>query len=387
MQVVKKEDITVPIFEWVNLKDPHLNFGFANRIRVNHNSDLKSKIDFVKSYCNTNTVKNLIFTGDVTDTNEEDKWTFKQYRLNKYVLNDLKNDGIKIYSPAGNHDMFNGFNGTDETVFGEFVKENIINYLTKEPILMTYDPQKILDLSGVVGNGNMPSLPGSSGADLKPKTIGIFGIDYSKHIDLVKEQLNNIHMSDSIDLKIVVLHSHCTPSIVAVTDFTYEQLIKDYFNIDIFICGHYHGGFPSWVFAKKDAQGNDTQKHTTIINNWSFQRVVRDYYNEMDIHIPEMEHIKIGWSSANNDFIVSLETIKIPCKKYEEAFKPKAIELLKVTKKEQFEFFNTVNFDEIPTGNDDIETLKLISKKDGVSEIVVNRALSYLNNITVTDIE
>lgn len=382
MQIVKKEDITQSIFEWVNLKDPHLNFGFANRIRVNHNSDLKNKIDFVKTYCMNNSVKNLIFTGDVTDTNEEDKWTFKQYRLNKSVLSDFKNDGINIYSPAGNHDMFNGFNGTDETVFGELVKENIINHLTKEPILLSFTPPT----SGAI----VPPLPGALTQSLptnEPKNIGIFGIDYSKHIDLVKEQLNNIHLSDSIDLKIVVLHSHCTPSIVAVTDFTYEQLIKEYFNIDIFICGHYHGGFPSWVFAKKDTQGNDTKKHTTIINNWSFQRVVRDYYNEMDIHIPEMEHIKIGWSVANDDFIVSLETIKIPCKKYEEAFKPKAIELLKVTKKEQFEFFNTVNFDEIPTGTDDIETLKLISQKDGVSEIVVNRALNYLNNITVTDIE
>lgn len=382
MQVVKKEDISQSIFEWVNLKDPHLNFGFANRIRVNHNSDLKNKIDFVKTYCMNNSVKNLIFTGDVTDTNEEDKWTFKQYRLNKSVLSDFKNDGINIYSPAGNHDMFNGFNGTDETVFGELVKENIINHLTKEPILLSFTPPT----SGAI----VPPLPGALTQSLptnEPKNIGIFGIDYSKHIDLVKEQLNNIHLSDSIDLKIVVLHSHCTPSIVAVTDFTYEQLIKEYFNIDIFICGHYHGGFPSWVFAKKDAQGNDTKKHTTIINNWSFQRVVRDYYNEMDIHIPEMEHIKIGWSVANDDFIVSLETIKIPCKKYEEAFKPKAIELLKVTKKEQFEFFNTVNFDEIPTGTDDVETLKLISQKDGVSEIVVNRALNYLNNITVTDIE
>lgn len=388
MQIVKSEDIKGTIFEWVNLKDPHLNFGFANRIRVNHNSDLKNKIKFVENYCITNKVQNIFFTGDVTDTNEEDKWTFKQYRLNKSVLNNLKDSGINLYSPAGNHDMFNGFNGTDETVFGELVKENVINYLTKEPIIMTFDPG--IGASPNVPNPNglsMPGLPVIAQEEQKPKTIGIFGIDYSKHVDLVKEQLNNIHLSNGIDLKIVVFHAHCTPSIVAVTDFTYEQLIKDYFNIDIFICGHYHGGFPSWVFAKKDAQGNDTKQHTTIINNWSFQRVVRDYYNEMEIHIPEMEHIRIGWSHANNDFIVSLDTVKIPCKKYEEAFKPKAIELLKVTKKEQFEFFNTVNFDEIPTGNDDTETLKMISTKDGISEIVVNRALTYLNNIVVTDIE
>lgn len=376
MQVIKSEDMSGQFFELVSIKDLHANFGFANRIRVTHQNDLKAKIEFIKDYCQKHRVANLIITGDVTDTNEENKWTFKQYRLNKAELLGLRSNGLTIWSPAGNHDMFNGLATTEETVFGEFVKEGVVKYLTKEPILLSFNPPA----SGAIA----PPLPGAVPGAVQvqePKNIGIFGIDYSKHIELVKEQLNNVHLSQ-FDLKIVVMHSHCTPSEVAVTDFTYENLIKEFPSIDVFICGHYHGGFPTWVFTKANSNG-----HVAIVNNWSIQRVVRDYYNEMDIHTPEMEHIKIGWSQANNDFIISFETVRVPHKPYNEAFRPKAIELLKVTKREQFEFFNSVNFEDIPTGTDDVETLKLISQKDGVSDIVVAKALNYLNNVVVQDIE
>ena len=365
MIVVAPSDIPEPIFEFVSLKDPHMNFGFANRVRFDHQLDMTNKLNFTRQWCKDRKIFNIIMTGDVTDTNEERKWSFNQYVLNKLELLKFKEDGIQLWSVAGNHDMFNGMAQTDNTVFGEFIREDVVKHITQEPICKVF----------AAPNGTN-------------KAIRIFGIDYSKHKEIVQQELNKINSYKEVDtLKMVVFHSHCTPAEVAITDFTYEELIKTYTDIDVFICGHYHGGFPSYTFFKKNIDGSDTSQHVKVINNWSFQRVVRDYYNEMNVHTPEFEHVKLGWSYSINGFIMSTETIKIPCKKYEEAFKPKAVELIKLTRKEHFEFFEKIKFEDIPTGSDDIETINLLATKEDYTPEVVALAIQYLNNVEVEDLE
>lgn len=363
MITVHPGEISTPIMEFISIKDPHFNFGFANRIRYSHESDMISKVEFVRKWCKDHKIENIIITGDLTDTNEERKWSFNQYVENKNQLLKFKDDNIKLWSVAGNHDMFNGVAQTTKTVFGELVREGVIGYLTRNSF-----EQAFVDQNGI------------------SKNIRIFGIDYSKHKEIVQERLKllNENLNHPNDLTLVVFHSHCTPSEIAVTDFTYENLVKEYPNIDCFICGHYHGGFPTGVYFKNDGQNKD---HVMIINNWSFQRVVRDYYNELNVHTPEFEHVKIGWSVAINNFIIARETIKIPCKSYDETFKPKAVELLKLTKKEQFQFFEEINFDDLEYSDDDLETLKNISKRDEVNPEVVALAIKYLNNVKVEDIE
>lgn len=365
MIIVNPSEITEPFFEFVSMKDPHMNFGFANRVRFDHQNDLTNKLNFTRQWCKERNIQNLVMTGDVTDTNEEKKWSFNQYVLNKLELLKFKEDGITIWSPAGNHDMFNGMVQTDNTVFGEFVREGVLKHLTRTPLIKTFrDPEN------------------------RDRNIFVIGIDYSKHKEVVQQELKRLNDYQSFGiLKIVVFHSHCTPAEIAVTDFTYEELVKTYTNIDMFICGHYHGGFPSYTFFRKYPDGSDTSQHVKIVNNWSFQRVIRDYYNEMNVHTPEFEHIKIAWSHSTNDFIMSTETIKIPCKKYEDAFKPKMVELIKLTKKEHFEFFDKINFEEIPTGSDDIETINNLARKEEFSPEVVALAIHYLNNVEVEDIE
>lgn len=366
MVIVQQGEVTNPLLSFMTIKDPHMNFGFANRIRYNHQADLLSKLDYVINWGKMNSINNIIMTGDITDTNEEKKWSFNQYVQNKKELLKFKEAGITIWSPAGNHDMFNGMVQTNDTVFGELTKENVIKHITKEPLFIPM--------------GGVNSLGGSDG-------IVCFGVDYSKHKEQVEASLKGINDYDlpGQTLKMVVFHSHCTPAEIAVTDFTYENLVKNYPDIDVFICGHYHGGFPTTIVPKKDIIQNKGayKTNTVIINNWSFQRVVRDYYNEMDVHTPEFEVVKIGWSISLNDFILERQTIKIPCKSYDEAFKPKAVELLKLTKKEQFEFFEKINFDDIPTGNDDEETLKNISSSTNVDPSIVTIALQYLNNVKI----
>ena len=172
------------------------------------------------------------------------------------------------------------------------------------------------------------------------------------------------------------------------TEWTYNELLENFPGIDVFVCGHYHGGFPVQIFLKKIKQPDgtfidDPNNHVVMINPWSFQRVVRDYYNEMDIHIPEFVEIKT--ENINGEWYLEFKNIQIPVKSYEETFKPKVVELLKVTRKEHFKFFETVNFDDIKVGANDEEILVQFAEADDLDKSIIVKALEYLNNVQVSD--
>ena len=62
------------------------------------------------------------------------------------------------------------------------------------------------------------------------------------------------------------------------------------------------------------------------------------------------------------------------------------IDISNWNRKEHFEFFEKINFEEIPTGSDDIETINNLAKKEEFSPEVVALAVQYLNNVEVEDI-
>ena len=353
------DDISNASFRFISIKDPHMNFGFQNKIRFNNDEDLTNKWMWLLNYMLEQQVKHLVITGDLTNSNDEKKWSFKQYILNKQILELFILNGIQVHSVMGNHDMFNGMEQINNTVFGELVKENVINHLSSKPLIIETE------------KGN----------------IAIYGVDYSKNLDNVREKLQYVNdkISETNNISnIVVFHSHVTPAEIAITDFTYESLLKDYPYIDLFICGHYHGGFPFQVFYKGGlTSGSD---HVGFVNNWSFQRVVRDYYNELNVHTPEISDIKLLWSEGWNRQIFGVKNVLIPCNSYELTFKPKVIDLLKYTRKEQFIFFEKINFDNIKTGDDDIEILKLIAEEDKCSPEIINLAIQYLSEVQVDDV-
>jgi predicted MPP superfamily phosphohydrolase len=135
MKVVQEGSLKNPSFHGIIIKDPHCNWGFANRIRHNHEDDLDFKWGFLQDYMNQNNIQDLIITGDLVDSNDEKKWSFKQYYKNKEKLLKFKQSKT-FWSIAGNHDMLNGFEGVNETPFGEFVRENVIEHLTNKPICL-----------------------------------------------------------------------------------------------------------------------------------------------------------------------------------------------------------------------------------------------------------
>ena len=357
MIVVQEGTLKNPSFKCVFIKDPHCNWRFANNIRHHHEEDLDLKWGFLQDYMETNKIDDLVITGDLVDSNDEKKWSFKQYYSNKEKLLKFKKNK-DFWSIAGNHDMLNGFEGIAETPFGEFVRENVIKHLTQSPICLG-------------------------------ENSWLYGVDYSRHKEVTKKKLemisNNHYGFPGINM--VVFHAHVTPNEVGCTEWTYSELLENFPGIDVFVCGHYHGGFPVQVFLKKIKQEDGTfidgTDHVIIINPWSFQRVVRDYYNEMDIHVPEFVEIKI--ENTNGVWYLEFKNIQIPVKSYEETFKPKVVELLKVTRKEHFKFFETVNFDDIKVGANDEEILIQFAEAEKLDKTIITKALEYLNNVSVSD--
>jgi DNA repair exonuclease SbcCD nuclease subunit len=323
----------------ISIKDPHLSLGFLNRIRIDYKRDILAKLSFIRNHIQDNGIKAIILTGDITDSNYERKWSFKQYVQNKRAFESLKpTRDIDILSPVGNHDMFHGLEDSQDTVFDELVRENVIKNITN--YTQVYEP--------VNTTSN--------------KRVKVYGIDFSNNKETILNHLSRINSDTFIGLdyyKIVVLHNNLTPGEDRLSEFLYQELADKFPNINMVIAGHYHLGFP-------------TQKvgNTIFINNWNLTRVVRDYDVTLDKHTPEFEEI-IFDDDLN---FVSTKTIKIPFKTFDEAFVPNAVNIIKKSKKEIFEFFN-IDFDDIITKQTDEEILDQFEYPPEIVQL----ALDYLN--------
>ncbi|MFA7129355.1 MAG: hypothetical protein WC136_09315 [Sphaerochaeta sp.] len=326
------------LYNFVTLKDPHLSFGFQNKIRTNYEGDVLKKFEYLKNYCVLNNIQDCVFTGDVFDSSHEDKWSFKKFRKNKRVLEDLKTS-LSLFSNVGNHDMFHGYEGSDETVFGEMVHDGVLQNITTDPII-------------------------------KDNMI-LLGIDYHHNYNDVLAKLKE---ANELPYKTicVVLHSNITPSEVEnISNDSYVSLSTTFPNIDMFICGHYHVGY-------KTTKIDRDLKPAYFVNNWNFTRVVRDYETELDEHIPEFEHVTIDTISGQ----IMCKTIQIPFTPYKDAFIPKLVQLLVKTKKEIFDFFNSINIEDIKNSseNDDEALIKKIQAKNNYSDESIIKAIEYLNS-------
>lgn len=339
--------------EFITIKDPHFSFGFMNKIRNNYERDVLKKLDFVKGYCKSNAVSKIFFTGDVFDSSTEDKWSFKKYRKNKRVIESIGRDvGVELYSNVGNHDMFHGFEGSSETIFGEMVHDARLYNITEHPLIIREDN----------------------------KIIKVQGIDYSVNKNIV---LENIRIFDEeshpgIEMfKVIILHSNITPDEVSkITDFTYRNLADTFPDIDMFICGHYHLGYSTLIMERETGE-----KPVTFINNWNFTRVVRDYEVELNEHTPEFDHVNISYDFINQKFISNCTTVKVPFLSYEETFIAKAIDLLKKSAAEIFNFFKKIKFDDakLHSKSSDEELIEEFKNKHSFSDKGILKAIKYLN--------
>ena len=342
-------------FRFVTAKDPHYNFGFRDNIRFNRNEQVKEKMKFKKDYMHKNNINDLFYTGDVFDSNEIEKWSFKKYLETKKEFEKFSK-GIDIWSNMGNHDFFYGFEDSTETIFEEMVDQGYLNYLKNKPFIKELDGAKIM----------------------------IFGIDYSHDKENIIGQLKNIddHIeSDEPIYKIVIFHSNITVQENEFTDFTYNWLLEKFNTIDMFICGHYHLGYDTFIDL------NSVMRKVTIINNWNFTRVVRDYETQYDLHTPEFSDITINFNKETQSFESVVKVIKVPFVSYERAFKTKLVDLIKETtsspKDGKFSFFNEIDLTkltELGLDKDD-KLLEHIGKEKKYNERIIQKALSYLNEV------
>jgi len=310
------------------IKDPHLAFGFQNRIRKDYERDVREKLDFVSNYALQNNINNIVFTGDVFDHQHERGWSFKQFKKNKEVLEEyFVNRGLQLWSVAGNHDFFHGEERIEGTVFGEMVQDGIINYLTREPL--TIDQ------------------------------LTIYGIDWSANKDKVIAKLDEINKKEG--LKAVVIHMNITDKPTPFTDFTKEFLTQVYPNIHVWVLGHYHVGQAPKMINNK-----------LFIDPWNLVRVARDYDVKMDKLNINMTVLEVGDKLRAYD-------VDIPHRSFREAFIEDFVNMLQVGKKEIFKFFENINIEQVieESASDDQLLDKLVIDA-GISEAGKQRAIKYL---------
>ena len=311
------------------IKDPHLAFGFQNRIRKNYEQDIRAKLDFVSNYAVSNNIKNIIFTGDVFDHQQERGWSFKQFKKNKEVLEEyFISRGLQLWSIAGNHDFFHGQERIEGTVFGEMVQDKIIHYLPREPL--------------TVGK------------------LTIYGVNWSSSRDKVIVKLEEINKKEGA--KACVIHMNVTEKQTPFTDFTHEFLTKVFPNIHIWILGHYHVGHEPSVINGK-----------LFIDPWNMIRVARDYDTKLD---------KFNVNMVVLDFTNKIKPliVEIPHKKFRETFIEDFVNMLQVNKKDVFNFFNSIDIEKVIEETDDDNTLlDKLAKEANISNDGKQLAIDYLN--------
>jgi len=325
-------------------KDEHNQLGFRNKFRKpGWENDLKYKHDFIIKYMKDHDIKYKITTGDILDNQKH--WTFKQYSLNKNLLKKYQNNGLKIITPAGNHDMLEGRIDIQDSPFEDLVKSKIINHVNFSSFFMKDEKEEV----EVIGFDYRNILS----KDDKEKFLD----DCKKYLESCKKDAK----------KIIIMHQNITPDKTRVTEFTYDELseLANDYNVDCIICGHYHLGYKSVM-----------HNNVLFINPWNFWRVVRDYHTREDEHMPEFVVLDTKTMKTIH--------VEIPHKKYTEAFDIKEIEAFKSIKQEIFDFFEKVSFDTIEDEDDDSNLLlkfkKEIMEQHDLTENELNIIFNEIQN-------
>lgn len=231
------------------LKDIHLRYGFeapAGRTEQFYeqiDNKLRQVIDIAKEY----DCKGLISTGDILDKSADYK--FAQIAGNADKLKEIKTHfELGIMSVAGNHDLLWASRDYKENSFyGYLVRHNLIQDIATTPI--------------------------------KLNEYTLAGIDYTPDFKTLKDEL--LELDKKHKKLIMVIHAHLIPNEAQKLPFgdfiTYDSITKGLSNTEMIIAGHLHKGYPI-------AQHNGI----TIINQWSFTRLARDYYSISGKHTPQV---------------------------------------------------------------------------------------------------
>lgn len=347
------------------IKDPHFRFGFTNSIRRNYDGDLVNKINQLIQILKDNNVEYLLIPGDIFDESYGNKWRFQAYQMNKEILKEISNAGIKILSIPGNHDYFDGYEDSSrKTIVGDkeaskYTKPITITQYTVYGKITSDDDNIIEDVAFKTGDK-------VNNYQIIERTL-ITGVRYRSDLSIVTEELNEIHKlinelknNNSIDEAVVMLHQNVTPGEVKhITEFTYDQLANDYPNVDYFLLGHYHVGYePTKV------------NNTWFINPYNFTRVNRNYEVRLNEHIPEVVIV----SDKDN-----VENIKLKVKSFDEAFIPEYISFMKITNEELKKDSLDLSLDENLMKDDEI--IAKVAQEHKFDTKVIDYVINKMNSV------
>jgi len=338
------------------IKDPHYKFGFTNTIRRNYDQDLIDKNRQLINIMKERNINTLLIPGDVFDESYGNRWRFQAYQINKAILKEFLDNGIKIVAIPGNHDYFDGYEdsarkiniGDKEiyqyTVYGDMVNDGIITDVS----FTTEHPKSI---HGVIIND-----------------VFVTGIRYRSDLDIVREELSQINNKVKmlgVEKVIVMLHQNVTPkSVTHITEFTYEELATSYENIDVFLLGHYHIGYEPQQVNNK-----------WFVNPFNFTRVNRNYETRMDKHIPEVAIVDID----DKTYDINVEQIKLKVKAFEDAFIPEYVSFLKLTKEELKKDSLDLNLESGMMSDEEI--IAKVAKEHNFSDEVIQYVVDKMNSI------
>jgi len=328
-------------FEYIMVKDPHFMFGFRNNIRKHGwEKAIDRKLQQIIDYAKTKGIINIIFTGDVFEKSKRSAWSFSQFQANKSRLQKFKDAGLLIYSNIGNHDYFSGYEGIQDTVFGEMVDLGLITY---------------------IGSGMRPAV-----FEVGSKKIGLFGIDHHQSDDKVIDELTRVSSYPDLDYKVCTTHSNITSNKEIMTDFTYKHIST--FDINIINCGHWHLQPPEGAIQELNG--------TTFLNPWNLTRVSREYNVKLDEHVPSFIHASIIF--IGNEPQAKFIEIPLTVQPFSEAFNIDIINLLQELGKDGFEFFENISLDQDEDLNDDEVLLDSIAQAHKISEESIKIAKELL---------
>lgn len=268
--------------KYLIIKDAHFRFGFPHpRGRTeDFEQQIMDKVNQVIEIGKARNIKNLIFTGDTTDVKTPSSWGLDKTHANTRVFK-LLAEQFSIYDICGNHSL--PHSSIDHK--GESFQQLLI------------DNNLIHDLTNPITTGDYI----------------LYGIDYTQDKQAV---LNAIHTMDSKagtehKFAICVIHEHLVPSDKDLLPFghcfTYQQITKDLKNHKAIIAGHLHKGYPAQTVT------NNLKQKITIINQWNFTRLARDYYALNAEHTPQ---VTILDTEKPHD----PETINLEVKHFDDAF-------------------------------------------------------------------
>lgn len=275
--------------------DMHLRFGFEQPIGRTHNfyNEIYSKIEQIIKICRNRDITTVVTSGDIFDIKTPTKYGFTSIRENKKILKMFKDDGIRMVTISGNHDLpFSSKDMKEKSIYQFFCD-----------IDMLYD----------VSNNTLPD-------DVSIKTaevgnISISGLDYRNPEKKIFEDLEILNKKLGKQKKegmtnVVMLHQHFVPpsdNLDFVDFFKYFELQK-FSNIDIFALGHLHKGY------KTEYLEDEAGHKQYYCNGWSLTRLAREYYSVNDLHKPQV--IVITVDKGNIEF----EDIYLEVASFDDAF-------------------------------------------------------------------